>query len=355
MSPGTMRKRERPRATMARALAPDAGLADTLTWALAHACAAPSELNSQPWQFTVCLPAEAHGAVEAVLELRLDVARRLATIDPDGREAHLACGAALLNLRLALRGAQLDSEVVLRPDADAPELLARIEIRGRALELEGDRVLRLAIPERATHRGDFEPAEITGGQVSHLVAAAAEEGAPVAVLDGAELTAFEVASASAQSSLWADGAFRREVAQWTISNHGQRSDGVPGSAYGLTDLRAPIEPLLVRLGFPPKDGLARDDAVALRSPLVLVLGAADDSPSAWLRAGAGMQRLLLTACASGISASFLNAVLHRPSGKGTVARLSGLDHPQVVLRLGYGMAAPETPRRAVDAVHPAAP
>ena len=59
-----------------------------------------------------------------------------------------------------------------------------------------------------------------------------------------------------------------------------------------------------------------------------------------------MQRLLLTACTSGISASFLNAVLHTPGGRGQIARLSGLDHPHVVLRLGFGVLEPTTPRRS---------
>lgn len=339
MSTSSKRTRETPRITMGRPLAPDAGLAETVHWAIAHACAAPSELNSQPWQFAVRFGPRLPGDPEAVIDLRLDPARRLPAVDPDGREAHVACGAALLNLQLALGGAELGCTVALQPDPDVPDLLARIEIRGRAAERAEDVALRRSIAQRATHRAPFEFIEVTGAQLSHLVAAAAEEGALVAVLDAKELTDFEAASRSAEEQLWADGAFRREAAHWTTSNHGQRTDGAAGSAYGVGDVRAPFGTLLVQAGFPRQE----EDEIL---PLVLAVGSADDTPTAWLRAGAGMQRLLLAACDLGISASFLNAVLHTPGGRGRIARIAGLDHPQVVLRLGFGVREPETPRRS---------
>lgn len=340
MTTSSRSRHETPRVIMGRPLAPDAGMPETVHWAIAHACAAPSELNSQPWQFAVRCGPQLPGDAEAVVDLRLDPARHLPAVDPDGREAHVACGAALLNLQLALGGAELGCTVALQPDPEVPDLLARIEIRGRAAERDENVALRRAIAQRATHRAPFELTEITGAQLSHLVAAAAEEGALVAVLDANELTDFEAASRSAEEQLWADGAFRREAAQWSTSNHGQRTDGAAGSStYGVGDVRAPFGSLLVRAGFPRQE---EDELL----PLVLAVGSADDTPAAWLRAGAGMQRLLLAACDLGISASFLNAVLHTPGGRGRIARIAGLDHPQVVLRLGFGVGEPQTPRRS---------
>jgi nitroreductase len=65
-----------------------------VTSLLAAAVAAPSQHNTQPWRFRV--PRYAH-----VIELYAEPARALPHSDPAGRAIHIACGAALLNLRLA--------------------------------------------------------------------------------------------------------------------------------------------------------------------------------------------------------------------------------------------------------------
>jgi hypothetical protein len=75
-----------------RALGLDPGRLGT---ALTAACRAPSLHNSQPWRFRVG---------PDVIELWADPERVLAAADPEGREQRMACGAALLTLRLALRG-----------------------------------------------------------------------------------------------------------------------------------------------------------------------------------------------------------------------------------------------------------
>src|SRR5690349_20878162 len=60
---------------------------------LAAAGLAPSLHNSQPWAFDVTAD---------VIELHADPARRMPVADPRDRELRIACGAALLNLRIAL-------------------------------------------------------------------------------------------------------------------------------------------------------------------------------------------------------------------------------------------------------------
>ena len=153
---------------------------ETIRWALAHASAAPSELNSQPWCFAVHWT---KGDETAVVELRLDPNRLLPTLDPHGREAHVACGAALLNLRLALHGAGLGADVLVCPEPEQPDLLARVVVGGAALESVGETALRLAIPRRSTHRAGFDPGEVTDDVVVALIAQVANEGALAVVLE----------------------------------------------------------------------------------------------------------------------------------------------------------------------------
>src|SRR5215469_14435873 len=78
---------------------------------LAAATAAPSMHNTQPWRFRVRQDA---------IELRADPDRMLPVADPAGRAVHIACGAALLNLRLAAWVADREPVVTLLPDPDQP-------------------------------------------------------------------------------------------------------------------------------------------------------------------------------------------------------------------------------------------
>ena len=281
------------------------------------------------------------------MDLRLDPTRLLPRVDPSGREAHLACGAALLNLKLALHGAGAATAVTTCPYDDQPDLLARIVVGGDASETDEERDLRLAIPLRSTHRADFDTAEIPEGIVVALLSQVANEGALACVVETEQRAALAELEARARTELWNDGAFRREVARWTASN-ARRPDGVPASAYGQVGWRTEFEPLLLRLGYPPQGPDSLDRSAVTDAPLLVVLGAPDDHPESWLRPGAGMQRLLLAACNNGISASFLNSALHTREGRTALGRLVELDHPQVVLRLGYGRPAQVTARRSPE-------
>jgi len=164
-------------------LAPDARIGEAVDWAVALAVHAPSQLNTQPWSFRATIDGL---GMTAVVELLLDESRLLPGVDPDGREAILACGAALENLLLVVRGAGLATTVTLTPGpARTPLVLAEVTVSGRASEPPADRPLRLAIPFRSSHRGDLEPAQVPPGLIDHLVAAAAAAGAPVTVVDAA--------------------------------------------------------------------------------------------------------------------------------------------------------------------------
>ena len=306
-------------------LAAEGSLRDVLQWAAAQGSLAPSELNSQPWLFHGALSSDGRSGT---LDLLLDESRSLPSVDPTGREALLGCGAALLNVRLALRGAAVGTHVSLAPDVTRPDLLARITVGGQSTEAPEDRPLRLAVAERKTHRGAFLPGTVPADVRDRLVAEAAYEGACVDVLDERAQRRLADLNAEAERLLWADGPFRREVASWT----GRRRSG---SSQDLKAWQAWSEPAQ-ELDAPPTPE-------ARPEPLVVVVSSVSDSRAALLRAGCGLQRLLLVARTLGLSAGFLDAALHVEALRATVTRELGIDHPQVVLRIGYAAGRSSAP------------
>lgn len=340
-----MYRTDEPHDVVRRSLPPEAGLEQALGWAVAHAALAPSEHNSQPWAFRARL----HGD-SATLDLLLDESRLLPVVDPDQREAVLACGAALLNVRLALAGAGLGVVVVSCPDPERPELLARLSVGGETVERDLDGPLRLAIPLRGTHRGPFEPTDVPGDVVDTLVAEAAQEGAFVALAEGEVHDAVVRLTFEAEESLWSDPSFRREAASWSRSNATGQHDGVPGYATGQGAIRSWLQPTLAVTTGRPAWSLEAMVEAGYDAPVLLVVGSPDDSRPAVLRAGQAMQRLLLRARAEKLAASYLNGTLHVPRLRKEVGGLLEVPAPQVVVRLGYGELVRPTPRRGVAEV-----
>ena len=129
---------------------------------------APSLHNTQPWRFTVGRDA---------IDLHADVTRRL-TMDPDGREMIISCGAALYGLRLAVRSLGRLPEVELLPE---PRALARVRLGPPVPMTAEERTLLAAVPHRHTHRGPFEAGLLPAGLLGRLKDDARAEGARLIV------------------------------------------------------------------------------------------------------------------------------------------------------------------------------
>jgi hypothetical protein len=101
------------------------------------------------------------------------------------------------------------------------------------------------------------------------------------------------------------------------------------------------------LGRPPgRASYARFEA----SPQLAVLSTRFGTQADWLRAGQALQRVLLLATARGLAAGPLTQALETADAWLVRDPASGIEHPQMVLRLGYGRAAAATPRRPVAKV-----
>ncbi len=308
--------------------------ADQVETALTAATAAPSLHNSQPWRFR-CTP--------SVIELRADWSRSIPIADPDHREQLLACGAALLNLRLALRAVGLRPTVALLPDRRQPELLASVRPVGCGPVSPADRALAEAIQRRRTNRKPFRPARVPEPFVAALRRAARVEQAWLATLTPTQLPMLRALVASAHQTQQDNPAFVAEWTHWT-GRDASAVDGVPARSGGplpeaqdewvLRDFTAgQARPRVPGKDFEP-------------DPLIAVIGSFHDLPRAHLQAGQALQRVLLTATAAGLSASFLSQVVEVPAMRRQLRDLIGGGlWPQTVLRIGYGSPVPATARR----------
>ncbi|WP_326834992.1 hypothetical protein VSH64_08690 [Amycolatopsis rhabdoformis] len=300
---------------------------EQVTSVLRAATLAPSTHNTQPWLFA---------ADRDEIALYADLDRVLPIADQDRRELLLSCGAALFNLRTAIRALGVHPATTLFPRRDEPELLAVVRPRTTAPADPRSAALARAIPRRHTNRAPFAAKPVPAGLLSLLRHAAEAEAAWLPQLDEHQLATLDELVRESHRLQSADLAFVAEWRRWTGRDAASR-DGVPFTAAGTA---------------------ADDDTWVLRDlgtgtaatvpPLVVVLGSFDDAPADRLRAGQAMQRVLLTATGHGLDASFISQPVEVPATRDRLRALLGDGlWPQIVLRFGYGEPGAWTPRRTL--------
>jgi Nitroreductase family len=317
-----------------------------LQFLLNYAVLAPSGHNTQPWRFTL---------QPETLELWADRSRALPHVDPHQRELLISCGAALLNIRLALHHFGYSGDIEILPVADQADLLARIRLGHRVAETAAEKPLFAAMPQRHTDRSPFADWDIPETVLKWLRDTAVEEGAWLQVVRGDMARSRLLALVDQADHLqMADPAMRKELAAWMHASHHPTHDGLPAYALGLPaqlDCLTWALSLLTRW-FDLGDLIAHQDMQRWqRAAAIVVLGTDDDTPQAWLTAGQALEKVLLRAQSLGIAASFFNAPLQLSAVRSQLQQsLNRAGYPQVLLRLGYGASTPPTPRRSSQEV-----
>ncbi|MET9391096.1 nitroreductase family protein [Streptomyces sp. NPDC006624] len=305
------------------------------------AAAAPSMHNAQPWRFR-------YHRREHTFEVRADFGRAMPHADPDTRALHLGCGAALLNLRVALAHAGWRTETLLLPDPTDRALLATVRLTGRDGDPGGLAALHPAIPRRHTNRYPFEERDIPADVRSALAAAAQAEGVTLAFPSSWHLQEVLELAREAETRNLTDRGSDEDLARWTRGGAPQEStagDGVPSYAFGPR-LRGGKAPMRDFAGTRRTPGRAATDFE--RNPHLALLSTPRDHPEDWLRAGQAMERVLLLATLEGLSGSFATQPLEWTDLRWPLRDpVTGRGCPQMVLRLGYGPPVPATPRRPV--------
>jgi len=295
---------------------------------------APSLHNSQPWLF------RRNG--DAV-EILADPGRALTATDPSGWGLRIAVGAAAYNVRLgyALLGRRAEAEAY--PEPGEEHLLVRVRPVAQRPATPAERTVADAIPRRHTNRRPYLETAVPAATLAALAAAAGAEGCRLTVLDGR--AAGEVAELirAADETLEGRPEYAAERRAWMRGR--PAADGV--RADRLTGRPDPDERLRrrdfgARLGTP----IRRYES----DPCLAVLSSDGSGRHQELRAGQALQHVLLRATAAGVTSSLFSQPIEVSSARARLATLCGGGTPQMVVRLGFGVAHDPTPRRPIEDV-----
>ncbi|MFI6494414.1 Acg family FMN-binding oxidoreductase [Streptomyces sp. NPDC050564] len=307
------------------------------------AVTAPSVYNTQPWAFV----AEEQ---DKGIELHADLTRRLPLTDPYGREAVISCGAALFNVRLAMRHLGFTPVVRPFPHPQDSSFLAQVTWGAYGRPSHDEQRMYGALRRRQTVCGPFLAQPLPSSLIDELREQARREGATLHCLDDTtsrqHLAELVRAGEDARRT---DPGYAAEQSRWTWGIAPPRTDGVPADA----DVMRPDCTSLVGRDYlgltrmfpaPPRRWPARTGPVAVMST------DRDDRPD-WLRAGQALERVLLYAAAHGVMAAFHTQPLELPPLKAQIRRtLTMGEFPQMILRLGYPPCIRPLPRRPVEEV-----
>lgn len=314
-------------------------VADKLRFALRYAVLAPSSHNTQPWHFLV--------QDDSVL-VCADRTRALPVADPHDRELIISCGAALLNLRVALAHFGCPYLITTFPYNADPDVLAQVRVHESGYTDSALGSLFSALQRRGTNRNNFSDDEVPAGLCEELSGAAEREGAALCCISsGEDRERIAALVAEADRLQFSDAQFRRELAAWV--HPARRGDGMPAYSHGmgeLLDVATPLVGAVVRT-FDVGGGVAAmHQRLAEGSPVIACLSTSSDDPAGWLAAGQALERVLLVVTNAWFDASYLNQPIEVPSLRGALrdlTRCSGL--PQILLRVGSGQAPRRSPRR----------
>ncbi|TCO61971.1 Acg family FMN-binding oxidoreductase [Actinocrispum wychmicini] len=292
---------------------------------------APSVHNSQPWVM------ELHERSVLLFE-RWDVA--LPHHEPKGRDRLLSCGAALTNLRLAMRVMGWQVSTLLLPDPAQPDLVATVTAVRRQPPTETEADWYAAIPERRSHRYRFDDKPLTPHEIDAVEAALVGERVSSRRLAADEAGMVAGLMEHTAELLHHDHRYQRELRSWTV-RRGRDRAGIP-----VDQLTHGLFGGLVRLG----DGVPDHEVLTARiaDECVLVVETVDDGRRDHLIAGAAIERAWLAATHLGLAVSVITQPLQLAEVRaGLSERLHLPGFPHALLRVGRpSLSVAASPRRS---------
>ncbi|WNG91846.1 Acg family FMN-binding oxidoreductase [Mycobacterium sp. ITM-2016-00318] len=305
------------------------------------ACRAPSLHNSQPWRWR---------ADGDVVELHVDPDRAPRRADPSGREALIACGAALDHFRVAMAAAGWTANIDRFPNPNDFLHLASVDFTPMEFVTDAHRRLADAIIARRTDRLPFSaPPNWDPIELGLRKAIDSDKIFLDVIADDLRQELAE-ASQLAETFRLYDSGYHSELVGWTADF--KLHDGIPQSSLISASESDRVD---VGRNFPVTHGSDRRPQVDQDHAKVVVLSSDDSTHDDVLRCGEALSAVLLEATLAGLATCTLTHLTEVLASRMVVATLIGRSTtPQVLIRVGLtpsiGESIPPTPRRPLSEV-----
>ncbi len=315
---------------------------DELHLVIAAASLAPSIHNTQPWRF-VTTP-------DGALEVHADRERQLTVVDADGRQLLVSCGAAAEFGWLAVRGMGRACALDLTPDAQDRDFVARLTPGAPLPTTAAEKALVDAMSVRHTDRGPYDSTRPPAQLLDELRIGVETYGLWLRQIDlPVDRVVVTGALADAERRQASDPAYVEELTRWTSRR--TRTDGFADPAPQWPADRVSDVPLRDFSGHDEHRHTESGEPPTVERDTLVLLGSIGDDAAMHVATGRALGWLLLRLAASGVAAQPLGQVFDDMEGRVRLGRdLRLIGYPQFLLRLGYGHAAEQTSRRAVNEV-----
>jgi nitroreductase len=306
---------------------------EQLRFLLRYAILAPSNRNTQPWQFSV-------GRDQVTIHS--DASRWQQVSDPHKRELYISLGCALENLLVALEHFGFGYLVTRLPGAEDESIAAQVAILDHPVALPRNASLFKAIVRRHTHHGRYRKRAVGARTLRKLMECKVEHDLELLLTpDGAIKRAVDKLMLEGDALAFLNPRYRKELAECI----GEGSFGGPWL------LSRAQEFAVAHLGV--SKAVARGDHAALMSsPVFGLISGHSASGEARIKAGQLLERLYLAATGLGLFLQPISQLLEVESVRLKVSKLfraGGV--PLMPFRLGYAdTPGHRTPRRPLESV-----
>ncbi len=304
-----------------------------------YAILAASGHNTQPWKFSIR---------ENEIEIRPDLSRRLAVVDPLDRELWISLGCALENLLIAGRACGYDVNVTYPQTEDS------IRVRlGKGVEEKHP--LFDAIPLRQNTRSVYDGQPVSTEILDRLAGMPGESGIKVSFLTNrTDLDKVVEYTNTGNLAQFKDRQFMTELMHWIRFNRKEAlktRDGLYSACSGNPEVPRWLGEIFLSTMGPQQQ--VDIDAKKLRSSSgVIIIASETEDKGAWVRTGQVYERLALLMTTFDIRSAFANQPIEVPGLRMEFQTALGLGSslPQLLVRYGHAGLMPGSMRRPLEQV-----
>ncbi len=320
---------------------------EQLKFLLNYSILSPSRYNRQPWKFRI--------VDDETVEFFLDLQRHLPVADGFRFEMLFSAGAALKLFLIAAEYFGFNTQTKMFPEPEnRADMYARVTLTEGGIR-SSQAMLCREITKRSTARSDFVQTNIESKIIDELIKSISDfDEITLKMIDEDEEKKFIADIVEeADRRVASKENYHQELKSWLRNNFSKNMDGLPGYAFGISSLSSLLFPnLLYKRILDPISG-TKGRQFTERAPLIAVIGTTNEINPFWLHTGGAFILLALTAAKYKLTVSTYDLLFNVPELSEKLKHYIeetryGAFYPRMIIRLGYALKRPQTPRRALN-------